>query len=111
VSGRIERVADTGKPKPSRHGLRAIKTDPELLIERKLPTRKELALRPLYIIAGSAGLVIAWIDQPEDVIAYSWRESVLPPSRLQHPRTSTQGEICLSVSSSRFRQHFARSMH
>ena len=23
--------------------------------------------------------------QPEDVIAYSWRESVLPPSRLQHP--------------------------
>ena len=54
--------------------------------------------------------MIAWIDQPEDVIAYSWRESVLPPSRLQHPRTSTQGEICLSVSSSRFRQHFARSM-
>lgn len=28
----------------------------------KLPTRKELALRPLYIIAGSAGLVIAWIE-------------------------------------------------
>ena len=86
-------------------------TDLEFLIERisKLPTRKELALRPLYIIAGSAGPVIAWVDQPEDVIAYSWRESVLPPSRLQHPRTST-GEICLSFSSSRFRQHFARSM-
>jgi hypothetical protein len=87
VSGRIERVADTGKPKPSRHGLRAIKTDLEFLIERisKLLTRKELALRPLYIIARSAGPVIAWIDQPEDVIAYSWRESVLLPSRLQHP--------------------------
>ena len=36
-------------------------TDLEFLIERisKLPTRKELALRPLYIIAGSAGPVIA----------------------------------------------------
>jgi len=31
VSGRIERVADTGKPKPSRQGLRAIKTDLEIL--------------------------------------------------------------------------------
>jgi hypothetical protein len=64
VSGRIERVADTGKPKPSRHGRRAIKTDLEFSIERisKLPKRKELALRPLYIIAGSAGLVIAWIE-------------------------------------------------
>src|SRR6516225_6796554 len=63
VSGRIERVADTGKPKAKRHGLRAIKTDLEFLIERisKLPTRKELALRP-YIIAGRAGLVIAWIE-------------------------------------------------
>ena len=56
-------------------------TDLEFLIERKLPTRKELALRPLYIIAGSAGLVIAWIVQPEDGIANSWRESTLPPSR------------------------------
>jgi hypothetical protein len=28
----------------------------------RLPTRKELALRPLYIIVGSAGLVIAWIE-------------------------------------------------
>jgi len=34
VSGRIERVADTGKPNTSRHGLRAIKTDLEFLIER-----------------------------------------------------------------------------
>jgi hypothetical protein len=34
------------------------------LIEQfsKLPTRKELAFRPLLIIAGSAGLVIAWIE-------------------------------------------------
>src|SRR6516162_2365033 len=58
VSGRIERVADTGKPKPSRHGLQPIKTDLKFLIERisKLPTRKELALRPLYIIGGRAGL-------------------------------------------------------
>jgi hypothetical protein len=28
----------------------------------RLPTRKDLALRPLYIMAGSAGLVIAWIE-------------------------------------------------
>ena len=48
--------------------------------------------------------------QPEDVIAYSWRESVVPPSRLQRPWTSTQGEICLSVSSLKFRPHLARSM-
>ena len=27
----------------------------------KLPTRKEQALRPLYIMVGSAGLVILWI--------------------------------------------------
>jgi hypothetical protein len=28
----------------------------------RLPTRKEMALRPLYIIAGSAGLVILCIE-------------------------------------------------
>ena len=28
----------------------------------KLPTRQELALRPLLVIAGSAGVVIAWIE-------------------------------------------------
>jgi hypothetical protein len=28
----------------------------------RLPTRKELALRPLYIMVGSAGLVIAWME-------------------------------------------------
>ena len=70
---------------------------------------------------GASASRVGWIEQarspanpmatqPENVIAYSWQESVLPPSRLQHPWTSTQGEICLSVSSSRFRQHLARSM-
>ena len=44
--------------------LGAIKTDLEFLIERvsQLPTRKEQALRPLYVIVGSAGIVIAWIE-------------------------------------------------
>jgi hypothetical protein len=44
--------------------LGAIKTHLELIMERlsKLPTRQELALRPLLVIAGSAGLVIAWIE-------------------------------------------------
>jgi hypothetical protein len=44
--------------------LGAIKTDLEFLIERvsRLPTRKEQALRPLYIMVGSAGLVILWIE-------------------------------------------------
>jgi uncharacterized protein (UPF0261 family) len=28
----------------------------------RLPTRKEQALRPLYIMVGSAGLVILWIE-------------------------------------------------
>ena len=44
--------------------LGAIKTDLEFIMERlsKLPTGQELALRPLYVILGSAGLVIAWIE-------------------------------------------------
>ena len=28
----------------------------------RLPTRKEMPLRPLYIMFGSAGLVILWIE-------------------------------------------------
>jgi hypothetical protein len=49
---------------PERIDLAAIKTDLEFIMERlsKPPTRQELALRPLLIIAGSAGLVIAWIE-------------------------------------------------
>jgi len=33
------------------------------LIERVswLPTRKEQALKPLYVMVGSAGIIIAWI--------------------------------------------------
>jgi hypothetical protein len=44
--------------------LGAIKADLEFLIERvsKLPTRKEQAFRPLYVMVGSAGLVILWIE-------------------------------------------------
>jgi hypothetical protein len=28
----------------------------------RLPTRRELALRPLYVMLGSAGIVILWIE-------------------------------------------------
>jgi hypothetical protein len=49
---------------PEDFDLAAIKTDLEFLMEwlSKLPTRQELTLRPLFVIAGSAGLVIAWIE-------------------------------------------------
>jgi hypothetical protein len=49
---------------PERIDLAAIKKELEFLMKRlsKLPTRQELALRPLLVIAGSAGLVIAWIE-------------------------------------------------
>ena len=49
---------------PEDINLAAIKTDLEFLMERlsKLPTRKEQALKPLYVMVGSAGLVIAWIE-------------------------------------------------
>lgn len=42
----------------------AIKTDLEFIMERlsKLSTRQELALRPVLVIAGTGGLVIAWIE-------------------------------------------------
>jgi hypothetical protein len=42
--------------------LGAIKTDLEFLIERVTRFRKQQALKPLYVIVGSAGLVIAWIE-------------------------------------------------
>jgi hypothetical protein len=42
--------------------LGAIKTDLEFLIERVTRLRKEQALKPLYTMIGSAGLVIAWIE-------------------------------------------------
>ena len=44
--------------------LGAIKTHLEFLIERvsRLPTRKDQTLRPLYVMVGSAGIVIAWIE-------------------------------------------------
>ena len=52
------------RPDPERIDLAAIKTDLEFLIERvsKLPTRREQALKPLYVMVGSAGIVIAWIE-------------------------------------------------
>ena len=47
---------------PEDINLRRIQTDLEFLIEwvSKLPTPQDLALRPLYVIVGSAGLVIAF---------------------------------------------------
>ncbi len=59
---------DYHSPMPRRNpediDLGAIKTDLEFLIERvsRLPSRKEQALRPLYVMVGSAGIVIAWIE-------------------------------------------------
>jgi hypothetical protein len=40
----------------------AIKTDLEFLIERVTRFRKEQALKPLYTMVGSAGIVIASIE-------------------------------------------------
>jgi hypothetical protein len=59
---------DLHLPRPRQNpediNLGRIQSDLEFLMERvsKLPTRQELALRPLLVIAGSAGLVIAWIE-------------------------------------------------
>ena len=52
------------RPEPERIDLSAIKTDIEFLIERvsKLPTRREQALKPLYVMVGSAGIVVGWIE-------------------------------------------------
>ena len=52
------------RPDPERVDLGRIQTDLEFLIERvsKLPTRQELALKPLYAMVGSAGIVILWIE-------------------------------------------------
>jgi hypothetical protein len=52
------------RPDPERIDLAALKTDVEFLIEQvsRLPTRREQALKPLYVMVGSAGIVIAWIE-------------------------------------------------
>jgi hypothetical protein len=42
--------------------LAAIKADLEFIIEQQSRTRKEQALKPLYVMFGSAGLVILWIE-------------------------------------------------
>jgi hypothetical protein len=46
-----------------------------------LPTRKEQALKPLYIMVGSAGLVIAWIELFRRVCLSSRPEFWLPIRR------------------------------
>jgi hypothetical protein len=48
---------------PEDFDLGRIQTDLEFLIERvsRLPTRKEQALKPLYVMVGSAGIVIAFL--------------------------------------------------
>ena len=59
---------DYHPPMPRRNpediDLGAIKADLEFLIERvvRLPTRKEQALKPLYVMVGSAGIVIGWLE-------------------------------------------------
>jgi len=42
--------------------LAAIKADLEFIIEQQSRTRREQALKPLYVMFGSAGLVILWIE-------------------------------------------------
>jgi hypothetical protein len=42
--------------------LGAIKADLEFLIERTERFRNEQVLESLYVIVGSAGIVIAWIE-------------------------------------------------
>ncbi len=44
--------------------LAAIKTDLEFVMEQlsQLPTRKEQAFRPLYVMIGSAGIVVGWFE-------------------------------------------------
>jgi hypothetical protein len=44
---------------PEDVGLAAVKADLEFLIERVERFRKEQALKPLHVIVGSAGIVIA----------------------------------------------------
>jgi hypothetical protein len=48
------------RPDPERIDLGRMKADIEFLIERvsRHPTRQEQALKPLYVIVGSAGIVI-----------------------------------------------------
>jgi hypothetical protein len=59
---------DYHPPMPRRNpediDLGAIKADLEFLIERvsRLPIRKKQALKPLYVMIGSAGIVIVWIE-------------------------------------------------
>ena len=57
---------DYHPPMPRRNpediDLGAIKADLEFLIERGGRFRKEQALKPLYVMVGSAGIVIAWIE-------------------------------------------------
>ena len=52
------------RPDPEHVSLGRIQADLEFLIERveRLPTRKEQALKPLYVMFGSAAVVIAWIQ-------------------------------------------------
>jgi hypothetical protein len=52
----------------------------------RLPTRKEMVLRPLYTIAGSAGLVILWIELSAALASKGKRErGVAPHLPLRYP--------------------------
>jgi hypothetical protein len=48
--------------KPVTGDLGAIKADLEFLIERGERFRKEQALKPLYVMVGSAAIVIGWLE-------------------------------------------------
>jgi hypothetical protein len=52
----------TPRRNPEDFDLGAIKTDLEFLIERFERFRREQTLKPLYVMVGSAEIVIAWIE-------------------------------------------------
>jgi hypothetical protein len=47
---------------PERVDIGRIQTDLEFLIERVERFRWEQALKPIYTMVGSAGIVIAWLE-------------------------------------------------
>jgi hypothetical protein len=51
-----------GSCEPERVDLGAIKTDVEFLIERFERFRRDQALKPLYVMVGSAAIVVGWLE-------------------------------------------------
>jgi hypothetical protein len=71
----------------------AIESDLEAIMERlsRLPTRTEQALKPLYVIVGSAGIVIAWIRAFLAALPLSHADLLEPYGN--HPRYSPSSSL------------------